>query len=184
MHLVKPHLKYHSQYKEMLQEWLADEEASGSATGHRLAPWTLHLPFESAEDFAALIARCEEAERGENVGDFSASSTWWLYDEERDLLVGATNLRHWLTEEGKRTWGHIGYGIRPSERRKGYATLALKTMLKEAKIRGIPEVLLAAYTSNIGSWKTMEHCGAQFLQTVLEDPADPDSEIRQYTLTV
>ena len=168
----------------MLYEWLADEESSGSAMGHRLAPWTLHLPFESEEDFAALIFRCEEVERGENIGDFSPSSTWWLYDEERDKLIGVTNLRHWLNQKDGQIWGHIGYGIRPSERRKGYAALALQAMLTEAKVLGVPAVLLAAYSSNIGSWKTMECCGARFLRTILEDPADPNSEIRQYEIAL
>ena len=73
MQFIKPNVTYHSQYREMLDEWLAD--------GSRIAPWTLHLPYASAEDFAALVARCEEVERGENIGDFAPNSTWWLYDE-------------------------------------------------------------------------------------------------------
>ncbi len=176
MLFVKPNIKYHSQYKEMLAEWLTD--------GSRIAPWTLHLPYESKTDFAALVARCEEVGRGENIGDFAPNSTWWLYDEEKDKLIGACNLRHWLNDTDGQLWGHIGYGIRPSERRKGYASLALNTMLKEAKAMGINEVLLGAYSSNIGSWKTMEHCGAHFLRSVFEDENNPDSEIRQYIITL
>lgn len=159
----------------MLTEWLAD--------GSRLAPWTLHLPYESESDFAALVARCEEVERGENLGGFAANSTWWLYDEEEDKLIGACNLRHRLNETDGQLWGHIGYGIRPSARRKGYAVLALQTMLLEAQKLGIHEVLLGAYSSNIGSWKTMERCGAQFLRCILEDENDPSSEIRQYVIS-
>ena len=176
MQFIKPNITCHRQYKDMMAEWLAD--------GSRLAPWTLSLPYESEEDFAALVARCEEVERGENLGGYAANTTWWLYDEEEDKLIGACNLRHWLTDGDGQLWGHIGYGIRPSERRKGYASLALQTMLKEAKTLGIREVLLGAYSSNIGSWKTMEHCGALFLRTVLEDENDPDSEIRQYRFTL
>lgn len=176
MQFIKPNVTYHSQYREMLDEWLAD--------GSRIAPWTLHLPYASAEDFAALVARCEEVERGENIGDFAPNSTWWLYDEERDKLIGACNLRHWLNDTDGQLWGHIGYGIRPSERRKGYAALALQTMLQEAKARGLNEVLLGAYSSNIGSWKTMERCGARFLRSVLEDESDPNSEIKQYHITL
>lgn len=174
MMFVKPSVQYHAQYKEMLREWLAD--------GSRLAPWTVSLPFESESDFAALVHRCEEVERGENLGGYAASSTWWLYDEQQNKLIGVCNLRHWLNDSDGQLWGHIGYGIRPSERRKGYATLALKQMLTEAKRLGISEVLLGAYSSNVASWKTMERCGAQFLRCILEDPSDPQSEIRQYSV--
>ena len=41
-----------------------------------------------------------------------------MYDDESDILLGASNLRHYLTDEGLKFWGHIGYGIRQSERRK------------------------------------------------------------------
>lgn len=54
-----------------------------------------------------------------NLGEFASSTTYWLYDDENDILIGASNLRHYLTEEGLKLWGHIGYGIRPSERKIG-----------------------------------------------------------------
>ena len=174
MKLIKPNTTFHRQYCNMLEEWLAD--------GSRLAPWTVSLPYESFEDFVVLVARCEEVERGENLGGYAANTTWWLYDENADKLIGVCNLRHWLTDSDGQLWGHIGYGIRPSERRKGNATFLLQAMLREAKARGLSEILLGAYSSNIGSWKTMERCGARFLRTVLEDPSDPQSEIQQYII--
>ena len=176
MLFIKPHIRYHRQYKDMMSEWLTD--------GSRLAPWTLHLPYESKEDFSALVSRCEEVERGENLNGFAANTTWWLYDEKQDKLIGACNLRHWLNDSDGQLWGHVGYGIRPSERRKGYASLALLTMAKEAKALGIDELLLGAYSSNIASWKVMERCGAVFHRTILENNNDPDSEICQYTLKI
>ena len=42
--------------------------------------------------------------------------------------------------EGLNTWGHIGYGVRPSERKKGYATQMLKLTLEEAKKKNIRKV--------------------------------------------
>lgn len=174
MKLIKPNTRFHAQYRAMMEEWLAD--------GSRLAPWTLSLPYESSEDFAALVHRCEEVERGENLDGYAANTTWWLYDDVQDQLIGVGNLRHWLTDSDGQLWGHIGYGIRPSERRKGNATFLLQALLREANTLGITEVLLGAYSINIASWKTMERCGAQFLRNVLEDPSDPHSEIRQYLI--
>ena len=92
-----------------------------------------------------------------------------MYDDENNKILGASNLRHYLTEEGLKYWGHIGYGIRPSERNKGYATELLKLTLEEAEKKNIKRVLLGAYTGNIGSWKVMEKCGGILENIVIED---------------
>lgn len=80
------------------------------------------------------------------------------------------------------TWGHIGYGIRPSERRKGYATEVLKMMLEEAKAKKIYKVLLGVHENNIGSWKTIEKCGGIQENTVTID--GDDEPIRRYWIDV
>ena len=65
--------------------------------------------------------------------------------------------------------GNIGYGIRPSEKKKGFATQLLKLTLEEARIKNIDKVLLGAYVGNIASWKVMEKCGAELENIVIED---------------
>ena len=119
--------------------------------------------------FKEMLDRVKEVEKGENLGGYASSSTYWLYEDETDRLLGASNLRHYLTEDGLKLWGHIGYGIRPSERKKGYATELLKMTMKEAKKYNIDNVLLGAYTGNIGSWKVMEKCGGKFENIAIED---------------
>ena len=52
--------------------------------------------------------------------------------------------------------GHIGYGIRPSERKKGYATLQLKLILDKLKELNINQALITCRENNIASKKTME----------------------------
>ena len=56
--------------------------------------------------------------------------------DENDKLIGAASLRHYLTVEGLNTWGHIGYGVRPTERKKGYGTEMLRLMLIKCKEYG------------------------------------------------
>lgn len=51
--------------------------------------------------------------------------------------------------------GHFGYGVTPSERRKGYATQILALTLQEARKIGIPKVLVTCNKTNIGSAKTI-----------------------------
>lgn len=145
----------------MMDEW--------NMEGSRIAPWSLNIKYHTLEFFYEMIKRVQEVEKGENLGEYAASTTYWLYDDEKNILLGASNLRHHLTEVGLKTWGHIGYGIRPSERKKGYATQLLKLTLEEAKNKNIDKVLLGAYEGNIGSWKVMERCGGKLENIVIED---------------
>lgn len=161
LRLIKPDKKYYIQYKEMMDEW-KDSNTS-------ISPWPLKLEYSTKNKFEEMIKRVEEVERGENLEGNASSTTYWLYDDNKNTIIGASNLRHYLTEEGYKTWGHIGYGIRPSERRKGYATKLLKMTLEEANKIGIKRVLLGTYEENIGSWKTMEKCGAELENIVIEE---------------
>lgn len=129
-----------------------------------------------------MLKRVSDVEKGINLGEFSSSSTYWLYDEENDKIIGASNLRHYLTEMGVEFWGHIGYGIRPSERRKGYATELLKLTLEKAKEHNIDKVYLGTYTGNVGSWKTMEKLKAKFEEIVIEE--ETGLPIRKYSITI
>src|SRR5688572_26709861 len=66
-------------------------------------------------------------------------STFWLVDAN-DEIVGVSNLRHRLTDSLLRFGGHIGFGVRPSARRRGYATELLRATLVEARGRGLRRV--------------------------------------------
>ena len=108
---------------------------------------------------------------------FAATSSYFVIDEN-GKLIGAASLRHYLTVEGYQTWGHIGYGVRPGERRKGYAVQMLKMMLELAQEKKIYKVLIGVHDSNIGSWKTVEKCGGVLENTVLV--SNDEEPIRRY----
>ena len=94
--------------------------------------------------------------------------------DETGRLVGAVSLRHYLTVEGFHSWGHIGYGIRPSERRKGYGAEALRLALEQAKVRNIRKVLIGVHEGNTASRRTVEKCGGILENTVrLENDPEP-----------
>lgn len=80
-------------------------------------------------------------------------STFWLQVD--GMLVGISKLRHHLTESLKKEGGHIGYGIRPTQRNKHYATKLLGLTLKEAKKLGLQRVLITVNKNNLSSQKVV-----------------------------
>lgn len=92
---------------------------------------------------------------------------FWITDgvgPDREL-IGFLALRHeltaWLLEEG----GHIGYAVRPSRRREGHATRALRLGVRAAAGLGIDRVLVTCEEDNHGSRRTIERCGGRYEDT-------------------
>ncbi len=90
-------------------------------------------------------------------------------DEDRDTMVGAVNIRHYLNEYLLKYGGHIGDGIRPSERRKGYVTKMISLALEECKKLGMDKVLLVCDKDNIGSVKSIINNGGVLENEVLKE---------------
>ena len=83
-------------------------------------------------------------------------------------LIGCIKFHHTLNDEIK-NGGHIAYEIRPSERRKGYATKQLKLILNFAKQSGMKEVIVACDKDNVASAKTAMSCGGILVKEFTED---------------
>lgn len=170
LYLAKPDLYFFGQYNEMMKEWLE--------SGTQIAPWFLDKPFDDLRDFADFIRMLDNCEHA-NLDKKYSSTTSYFVTDENGKLIGAASLRHYLTVEGYNTWGHIGYGVRPSERQKGYATCILKMVLAEAKGKKIQRVLLGCHSSNDGSVKVIENCGGS-LENIVDDPDNKNETIRRY----
>jgi predicted acetyltransferase len=93
---------------------------------------------------------------------FVPCTTWW-YVDGTDYL-GRIALRHRLTDHLREVGGHIGYDVRPTARRRGYATAMLHEVLPYAYDLGIDEALVTCDVDNVGSRKVIEAAGG-----VLED---------------
>lgn len=87
------------------------------------------------------------------------ASTFFSIRKFDNKIIGSIQLRHSLTSELEQHGGHIGYGIRPSERRKGYGKQQLLLVLDEARNLKIPKVMISCDKDNIPSIKTAISCG-------------------------
>lgn len=92
--------------------------------------------------------------------DWAVATTFFSIRQSDNKMLGMIDVRHELTVPFLQEYGgHIGYAVRPSERRKGYATRILKLALSYCRSIGIPAVRLGCYTDNMASIRTIERCG-------------------------
>jgi len=113
---------------------------------------------EVHRDFSAFVRRLRNHALGVDLPEgWIPASSYWLVRQGR--VVGACGLRHALTEFLRDFGGHVTYGVRPSERRKGYATFMLRAMMNKAKTMGMDRVLLTCDARNVTSAKVIMKCG-------------------------
>ena len=101
----------------------------------------------SLPGFAAWLRR---------LSDDRQCTYWWI--TEGDDVLGGIALRHASHPLIPRA-GHIGYGIRPSARRRGLATWAVCRVLEEAHLLGLNQVRAVCASTNTASIRTLEHLG-------------------------
>ncbi|PAD74696.1 GNAT family N-acetyltransferase [Paenibacillus campinasensis] len=146
--LIEPSYDYKDEYIDMIEEW--------KATGEKMTPFVLRFDYS---DFDKFLYEIMNLKTSKNLGTNRAnSSTYWLTNTNK-RIIGAVNIRHQLTQELLHIGGHIGFGIRPSERLKGHATRILSLALIKANELGINKALVTCDKDNIGSAKTIINNG-------------------------
>lgn len=147
LRLIKATHEYEKQIINMLQEWTFYNQTH---PGCNQSPYSIFK--NDYQNFDFYIEHLEIKYPQDNL---VPDSTFFCFDEERNLIVGAVNIRHTLNDDLVAYGGHIGDGIRPSERRKGYATKMISLALEKCKNLGISKVLLVCDKTNIGSAKSI-----------------------------
>lgn len=89
------------------------------------------------------------------------SLTYFYVNESEDKIVGMVNIRLALNDFLRTEGGHIGYSVRPTERRKHYATNMLKEAIKVCKTIGIDEVIVSCDKTNLASANVIKNCNGQ-----------------------
>lgn len=141
--------------------------------------------FKSADDFEFLshyqegmrfhhlLQRLDELEKGINIPQGYVPSTF-LFGFKGEKIVGRVMIRHELNDFLRNIGGHIGYGVVPSERRKGYATQILLQSLPFARSIGLEQVLVTCDETNIASRKVIERAGGVFERKFSQGKGLPD----------
>ncbi len=115
--------------------------------------------------FEETVEQWRDETMVENCPDGWMPSTLYFMVSDKGRIYGSTHFRHELNDFLKHFGGHIGYIVRPSERRKGYATMMLKMMLDVAREKGYDRVFITCNDDNIGSAKTIENNGVREFTT-------------------
>ena len=159
--LVKPDLSYADEIIKYKEESLAESPIiNGSAGLDRFSSieiWFEELKKRSCEDTVPK--------------GLVPSSTYLAVREKDNYIVGMIDIRHYLNEYLTQVGGNIGYGVRKTERNKGYAKQMLKLALEKCKELKIKKVLITCDEDNIASEKVILSANAK-----LEDIRNVDGE--------
>ena len=158
--LIKLTKEYYVQLSEMIDEWKLDHELNHANT----SPWAIFR-----NDYHDFDYYLENLEANEPKDGRVPDSVYFLLDVERDILLGAVNIRHCLNDYLLQFGGHIGDGVRPSERRKGYATEMIRLALIECRKLGINRVLMVCDKTNVGSAKSIIKNGGVLENEIVDD---------------
>ena len=159
--LVKPDLSYADEIIKYKEESLAESPIiNGSAGLDRFSSievWLEELKKRSCEDTVPK--------------GLVPSSTYLGVREKDNYIVGMIDIRHYLNEYLTQVGGNIGYGVRKTERNKGYAKQMLKLALEKCRELKIKKVLITCDEDNIASEKVILSANAK-----LEDIRNVDGE--------
>jgi len=150
--LAKPSIKYKHSFLQADREFMNDN----------MKPVRPESDFskypELYTDFKTYVNKVNARSGGKNLPKgFVPDTTYWLVDGGK--YIGSLSIRHRLTKHLKQIGGHIGYKIRPSERKKGYGTEILKLGLRKAKQLGLKKILLTCDYNNGPSRRIIEKNG-------------------------
>lgn len=150
--LVEPDFSYKNQVLSYIEDHhkIGDNNLYGGGGLNKMSTYEEWL--KSIKDKALGI----------NVPSDKVPSSTFLAVDSSNKMIGIVTIRHMLNEALLNDGGHIGYGVRPSERGKGYATEILRLSLIKAKELGIDKVLVTCDVTNLASAKVIEKNGGLF----------------------
>lgn len=157
--LVRPTMEYSEQILSYRKEFLNNDESMDGTSGLKR--------YEIVEEWLEWLKKNEDKE--------TCSSNWvpttqfLCIRQSDDKLIGMIDVRHELNDYLRNFAGQIGYSVRKSERRKGYAKVQLRLALLECKKLGINKVLICCDKNNIASKSVIIGLGGIFENEVYDE---------------
>lgn len=157
--LIKPDISFKNDIQAFRQEMLNDE-SSKYETG----------PFKRMDNIEEWLEFNKKCENKETVPENWVTYEQYIYVREMDnKIVGMIQFRHYLNEYLEKYVGHIGYSVRPNERRKGYAKMMLADCLSICKLKGLEKILIMCIEENEASRRTILANGGVYESTILSE---------------
>jgi predicted acetyltransferase len=146
--LIEPARDYKLEFLDMVSEYQkAGEKYNRHATAR--------------EDFEDYLRKVRADSQSSGLPDgYVPMTDYWMIGDDR-VVLGESRLRHYLTPRLEVEGGHIGYSIRPSQRRKGYGTLILALTLERARQLNLRRVRITCDTDNVASARIIEKNGGK-----------------------
>lgn len=155
--LIKPNEQYKNKILNYKAEFVANNEALHGSAGLD--------KIDNFEEWYRLILQ-NSSEDTVKKGLVPAST--FIAVDENDEIVGMIDIRHRLNDFLFKQGGHIGYSVRKSQRRKGYATKMLSMALDVCKSLGIEKCLITCDKSNIASARTIMKSGGLLENEIID----------------
>ena len=157
--LIRPTLEYKEQAIAYIQEFY-----QYNSKIHGVGSLNKYL-----DDYEGWLEKLELYRNMVATEERVPAETFFLIRENDNKIIGMTNIRFELNENLRKYGGHIGYSIRPTERRKGYNKINLYLGLLESQKRGLKRVMLSCDKDNLGSSRTMLAFNAEFEREFFDD---------------
>ena len=103
--------------------------------------------------------------------------TYFFVREDDNKIIGMIDLRLELNDYLRNFGGHIGYSIRPTERKKGYNKINLYLVLQEAQRYNLDKVLITCADYNEGSRKTILSLGGNYEKNTFDESDNETMEL-------
>jgi predicted acetyltransferase len=114
---------------------------------------------------------------GAQIPDGLVHSDFLLAEVDGEI-VGRVSIRYELNEALAERGGHVGYGVRPASRRRGFATEILRQSVGRTRAAGVNRILVVCDDDNVGSATVIERCGGALESVVTPD--DDSAPFRRY----
>lgn len=149
--LKRPAKEYESEAAAFKQEFIDNGEST--INGSEL--------LDQMDSYDEWLKSVTDNTSSETVNpSWVVTDTYFAFDEN-DRIVGIIDFRHELNGFLK-DFGNCGYSVRPTERRKGYATEMLKLVIERASEIGMDKIQLSVERSNEASVKTITKNGGKY----------------------